>query len=276
MPLVLVFTAAHAWGYHMTRPHIALSDGQLLVRLGNTRSIHTKLADVEWFQGRTSQSYYGGKTIYPSEPAVLFVLPNDTDQEYRASVGFTPESRELWTEFLEFIGLPRRTAYERRFAGKWIANVSGGLMLILGPLALGFSVRPCIELLRTLIGRGKLPELLSFQLFVPGAILLIIYVSVLWPWNGHPRGPSSRPPSEQQDRMRKNRWGLVFSCCGVIGLPMLCWRGVPIFDRLVAMTFLAIFSWTASSLIAKREATTEPIRQIDDEPASGTVKVDSL
>ena len=276
VPFCVLYGLANTWGCNLGRPTVSVSNGRITIRLGKWRTEYVDLSKVDWFLGSCWQTYFGGQRLYPRAPALLLAFSSDRHQEYRASVGFTEESRQLWIDFLTFINLPRRTAYEHRFAGKWVANVVGVIMLFLGPFAWIRLVQTCQSVFNVLFHDPKLGQNIIVSLCVFGAILAFFYVAALWPWNAHPRGPLRRKCDGQNKQLRALRWGFMSTFGGLTALLTLANNGADWISRIVALLFLWAILGFGCEFLVQRMATTEPIRRIDDELASGVRNGDSL
>ncbi|WP_166828531.1 hypothetical protein [Thalassoroseus pseudoceratinae] len=275
-PMCLLYSVAQALGYRLGRPRVFVNNGHLTIRLGNQRSEYASLSKVEWYLGPSWHTTFGGKKLYPNASALLLVFPGDEYQEYRASVGFTEESRKRWIDFLTFIDLPRRTAWEHRFAWKWVANVAGAAMLFLGPAAWFLGMKSAKPVFTFLFHDPDLAARVLVTIAMFGAFYIFLYVAALWPWNAHPRGPSRKPHDEQQKQHRAVRWGFFLVFGAYTSIYALTANGADWVSRIVAMLFLWTIFGIACDLLARKIATTEPIRRIDDESASGALNGDSL
>jgi hypothetical protein len=174
-PLCLVFAAAHAIGYSLRRPITEVYEGRLRVWSGTSSLADYALTDCQWFRGA---AFYINPFI--GDTGILILLPRDTwkPQGY-AFLGGTPETRDLWEAFFTLAGIKRREDLEY-YAGRralWLTWIVGALAL---PVCFGAGIllaTAAATVLTAITGDQQLAALISFPLFVPGCIYMLLYLA---------------------------------------------------------------------------------------------------
>ena len=175
VPVVLMFSAAHALAYSLQRPVTEVVEGRVRISRGKN-SVYHALQDCQWFHGNAS-------FIHPfvGDTGILILLPREAwkPQQY-GFVGGTPETRGMWEAFFTLAGVQRREDLER-FAGRralWLTWTIGALSL---PVCFGAGILLSLALalvLTAITGDQPLAAMVSFPLFVPGCIYMVLYLAL--------------------------------------------------------------------------------------------------
>jgi hypothetical protein len=195
LPAVLLFTAAHGFGFAARRTTIYVRDGMLNVRYGTSGFAQHDLRKCEWFVG--SLGYVNPFLV---GQAVLIALPNPKNRQSAfVAVGFTDETRRIWEAFLTLAGGVRRTAWEKK-VGRFrkALNIAVGVLSV--PFAVGLGVlgaRVARDVVFLLTADEALTELVEVMVFMVGTVFSFLYLILFWPWNPPGRAPSKRTRAEQ-------------------------------------------------------------------------------
>lgn len=254
VPLSLVFAGASAFGYGLRRPIAEVRDGKVRVWQGTSSVAEFSLADCQWFRG---SAFYVSPFI--GEPGLLIVLPRRpmAPQEY-AFVGSAKETREIWEAFFTLAGLQHRQDLER-FANRkafWLSLI-GGVVALPVCFGAGLLIAGAVgAALLWVTGDRHLASMISFPLFVPGCIYMLLYgVSFA-------QGPPAIPASPAEQRI--NYWRMLLPLVvvnGMIVAGILNFNEVPWHARLagvisnvtLALPVVLDLSRRFSSVVARQE-----------------------
>lgn len=252
-------TAVCAWSefhtFRRSRPiSVAVRAGRLWVFAADKAARCWRLDHIEWYVGPLSDSTFHG-TLPPDS---VIVLCNDREPwlgDERLGVGYTEQTRAVWHQFLSLTGLLRRTAWERRWTLRRVADSVVGYVLLWAILSIGFLAYRCAvsELPRWGLVGGE--EQIAAVPLPFLSVFFLVYHVLVWPWHG--LLPVYVAPAD--DASRRIGWTRFLGLC----MPMLILAGcmlfgmeeqVPLVNRLTIvalwMPLLLAIAWYLSSRLS--------------------------
>lgn len=251
LPVVLLFTGAAAYGFSMGRTSVFVKDGIVLVQSKGSDSITCRLAECEWFLGRTART-----NCWATGRSVLLALPKDDGDrtgERLVSVGFTKSTREFWIAFLQFAGVRRRIPIKLKLRYALLINGIGAALLLAIPLFCYCAVAPLRAVLYSATRIEGLAYLSSFLAFLPGLIFAMLFV-LGWPWSGRSLVPSQK--SEKEIHVSTSRTAIVLTSVILanMAVPILFLRQFKLSTRLSYLAVIVVCTGVVSYVFGQHNA----------------------
>lgn len=198
LPIILVFSLAHAGGYALHRPTVSVDAGEVTVtQRGKSETV--PLSQCEWYLGKISDMDLLQNTVILKKPALIVVLPPAEGREAReVAVGVNDGTRAIWQAFLTLAKAPQRTAWQhKRRVPAFLKYAALFLAIPVGFVAFLFIGRLVSKALSLVIADQDFCQLMGGLVLIYGCLSSALYGAIAGPWHATQAVPTKRTVNEQ-------------------------------------------------------------------------------